>query len=177
MRLNVIYRGITRCTLGDGLAVSFWDNLWSDSVLSLQYPRMHLFTRDGSISVQNLMLEQDLSNVFALPLSVQVYDELLLLQSHLEGIEYDDSSVDTWSWTWGIWYTSRQFYAHAFSGVEACPFYKMLWKSSCTPRVKLFAWLILVDQLNTKMMLRRRHLNIQDDALCVMCDTGLEEDY
>lgn len=25
-------------------------------------------------------------------------------------------------------------------------------------------------------MLRKRHLNIQDDTLCVMCDTGSEED-
>jgi len=33
-----------------------------------------------------------------------------------------------------------------------------------------------MDRLNTKSMLRRRHLNIQDDAQCVMCNTGSEED-
>ena len=68
------------------------------------------------------------------------------------------------------------FYWHAFSGVDAHPVYKMLWKSSCMPWVKNFAWLVLVDRLNTKTMLRRRHLNIQDDVLCVMCNTGMEED-
>ena len=42
-------------------------------------------------------------------------------------------------------------------------------------RVKFFAWLILVDRLNMKSMLRRRHLNIHDDDLCVMCGSGEEE--
>ena len=41
--------------------------------------------------------------------------------------------------------------------------------------MKFFAWLILVDRLNTKSMLRRRHLDVQDDAICVMCDSGEEE--
>jgi len=41
--------------------------------------------------------------------------------------------------------------------------------------VKFFAWLVLVDRLNTKTMLRRRHLNIQGDAMCVMCDAREEE--
>lgn len=100
MCLNVIYRGIARCTLGDGSTVSFWDDLWSDLVLSLQYPRLHSFARDSGISVQNLMLQQELSDVFMLPLSVEAYDELLLLQSYLRDIEYDDSSADVWSPVW-----------------------------------------------------------------------------
>jgi hypothetical protein len=52
----------------------------------------------------------------------------------------------------------------------------MIWKSSCIPRIKFFAWLVLVDRLNTKTMLRRRHLNIEDDTLYVLCSTGMEED-
>lgn len=52
---------------------------------------------------------------------------------------------------------------------------KAIWKSRCTSRVKFFAWLILVDRLNTKSMLHRRHLNVQDDVLCVMCDSREEE--
>jgi hypothetical protein len=129
-----------------------------------------------SISVQSLMLEQDLDSIFFLPLSSQAHDELTLLQNYLEDIEYDDSTIDSWTPVWGNKYTSQRFYAHVFSYIEAHPSYKALWKSSCTPRIKFFAWLILVDRLNTKTMLRRRHINIQDDALCVLCDTGLEED-
>lgn len=176
MRLNTIYRRVARCTLGDGSMVSFWNDLWSSSVLSLEFPRLHSFAKCTSISVQSLMMEQELDELFYLPLSTQAHDELLLLQSHLEVIEYDDTASDSWSPIWGPKYSSRQFYAHVFNAVEAHPFYKILWRSGCIPRVKFFAWLILVDRLNTKTMLRRRHINIQDDVFCVLCATGTEED-
>ena len=91
-------------------------------------------------------------------------------------LQYDDTAVDAWTMIWGDKYSSRQFYSYAFSWVETHPYYKVLWKSHCTPRVKFFAWLILVDRLNTKTMLRRRNLNVQDDTLCVMCSAGIEED-
>ena len=35
---------------------------------------------------------------------------------------------------------------------------------------------MLVDRLNTKDMLRRRHCNIQDDDHCVLCPLGVVED-
>lgn len=69
-------------------------------------------------------------------------------------------------------YSSRRYYSYVFRGIDAHPIYKVIWKSRCTPRVKFFAWLVLVDRLNTKDMLQRRHLNIQDSPVCVMCDSG-----
>lgn len=79
MQLYTIYRGIARCTLRDGSTISFWDDLWTDSVLLVEYPRLYYFVKDNSISVQSLMVEQDLDVVFFLPLSTKAYDELLLL--------------------------------------------------------------------------------------------------
>lgn len=76
-----------------------------------------------------MMMEEDLSAVFTLPLSAQAYDEIMQLQSHLENLEYDDASNDSWSLIWGASYSSRRFYTFAFSGIEAHPYYKILWKS------------------------------------------------
>lgn len=39
MRLSNIYRRVAHYILGDGSIASFWDDLWSDSVLSVQYPK------------------------------------------------------------------------------------------------------------------------------------------
>lgn len=64
MRLNTTYRRIARCTLGDGSTVSFWDDLWADSVHSLKFPRLYSFATNKLISVQSMMLEQDLDDVF-----------------------------------------------------------------------------------------------------------------
>jgi len=176
MRLNTIYRGVARCTLGDGSTVSFWDDLWSDSIMFAQYPRLHSYARNKSISVQELMMHEDLDDIFVLPLSTQAYEEMMDLQNHLVTLEYDDSTADFWTMLWGPQYSSWRFYNHVFSGMASTPYFKVLWKSQCTPRVKFFAWLVLMDRLNTKTMLRRRHLNIQDDVLCVMCNQGADED-
>jgi hypothetical protein len=34
----------------------------------------------------------------------------------------------------------------------------------------------MVDRLNTKTMLRRRHISNQNDVSCVLCTSGLDED-
>jgi hypothetical protein len=137
MRLNIIYRRIAKCTLGDGSTISFWDDLWTDNILSVEYPRLYSFAINNSISVHTLMIEQDLKDIF-LPLSAQAHAELLLLQDRLQNIPYDGSDADIWMPFWGSKYSSRRFYAHAFSGVDSHLVYKMLWKSSCTPRINFF---------------------------------------
>jgi hypothetical protein len=53
--------------------------------------------------------------------------------------------------------------------------FQIIWKSKCTPRIKFFTWLILVDRLNTKTMLRRRNIGDRQDDNCVLCSTGEEE--
>ena len=42
-------------------------------------------------------------------------------------------------------------------------------------RSKFFGWLLLMDRLNTRDMMQRRHWNIQDDT-CVLCQSSLHED-
>ena len=76
---------------------------------------------------------------------------------------------------WGAEYTSRQFYKFIYDTLGVHPVFQQIQKSRCTPRVKFFTWLVLVDRLNTKTMLSRRHINVHDDNLCVLCDTGEEE--
>jgi hypothetical protein len=49
---------------------------------------------------------------------------------------------------------------------------KVIWASRCIPRIKFFTWLVFVDHLNTKTMLTRKHINMHDDELCVLCVTG-----
>ena len=67
-------------------------------------------------------------------------------------------------------------YKLVFANTDAHLAFGCIWKAKCTPRIKFFAWLVLVDKLNTKDMLRRRHYNTQDDDLCVLCSQGTVED-
>ena len=54
--------------------------------------------------------------------------------------------------------------------------FKILWSSKCTQKIKFFTWLLLVDRLNTKTMLLRRHFHVQPNAHCIMCNNSSEED-
>ena len=48
-------------------------------------------------------------------------------------------------------------------------------QTKCTKRIKFFIWLILVDRLNTKTILIRRHIHVHNDDHCVMCTAGVDE--
>lgn len=175
LRLNVLFRGIAKCEIGDGSTVCFWDDLWMDGILAHKFPRLASFVKKDGISVLEVMQAEDLDTLFMLPLSAQAYEEFELLQGQLQGMNYDENGIDKWTPIWGNKYSSRRFYSYIFDAIEAHPVFKKIWKSKCTPRIKFFAWLILVDRLNTKDMLQRRHLNIQSTATCVMCNAGVLE--
>jgi hypothetical protein len=178
LRLSTLYRGIASCSLGDGSTVLFWDDLWAHRVLSQDFPRLFSFAKNARASVKLLMSQTSLDDIFNLPLSPQAHDEFLELQDWLQHINYDPIAVDVWTFQWGnSKYSSRKFYQLAFQQLEAHPIFSWLWKSGCTPRVKFFGWLIMVDRLNTKTMLRRRNLNVDDnDTVCILCAGNCEED-
>jgi len=175
LRLSSLYRTVARCTVGDGSTICFWDDQWSGPILKHVYPRIASNSRSESISVFDVMQAEDLDTLFFLPLSQQALEELEQLQNHLQDIPYDEHSQDRWTPTWGNSYTSKRFYSYIFGTVEAHPIFKEVWKSGCTPRIKFFAWLVLVDRLNTKTMLTRRHLHVHDDDFCVVCETREDE--
>ena len=106
LRLNTIFRDVTRCELGNGSSICFWDDLWADSVLSQTYPRLASFARNEGASMRKVMQADDLDSLFLLPLSQQALEELEELQNQLQDIPYDDDATDKWVPIWGNTYTS-----------------------------------------------------------------------
>jgi hypothetical protein len=94
LRLNVLYRGLAKCSLGKGSTVKFWEDLWHDVVLAQMFPRLFSFARNPAISVQQFLEEEDLDSLFALPLSPEAYDEPLQLQDTLHLLEFDPAAED-----------------------------------------------------------------------------------
>lgn len=101
LRLNVLYRGIAVCSIGDGSTVMFWDDLWSGTVLSQEFPRLHSFALDQSISVKCSMEFENLDDLFSLLLSIEAFQEYQLLQTKLQDIHYDGLASDNWTFIWG----------------------------------------------------------------------------
>jgi len=99
LRLSTIYRGIARCTLGDGSSVTFWDDLWSDGIIFLKFPRLHSFAIDPNVSVKRIMQIDDLSMLFHLPLSPR-----LSKRSFPYSLISRLSPMTSIMWTRGIFY-------------------------------------------------------------------------
>ena len=76
LRLNVLYRGIAKCSLGDGSTILFYEELWCLVVFAQTFPNLFL------VSVLNL------------PLSQQAYDKLIDMQDLISTIPYDPDSND-----------------------------------------------------------------------------------
>jgi len=158
MRLNNLYRSCSRCIVGDGSTVCFWEDRWTDNILSTDFPRIASFSKSEHVSVQQVMQTQDMEDMFHLPLSVQALEELNDLQTVIQEVTYDANQDDKWQPLWGINFSARKYYEHIYGTLEAHPIFQQIHKSRCTPRVKFFVWLVLVDRLNTKTMLSRRHI-------------------
>jgi hypothetical protein len=101
LRLNVLYRGITKCNVGDGKTVTFWENLWTKEILASKFPILHSFVRNSNSSVHDLMNAEDLDSLFLLPLSLTAMDDMISLQQMLVNIPYNADSKDTWTLIWG----------------------------------------------------------------------------
>ena len=78
------------------------------------------------------------------------------------------------SWGAGTFETAayRCFY---FKETTVHPAFHWLWKTKCVPKIKVFGWFLLMDRLNTRNMLKRRHYNIGSTLDCMLCDRHVEE--
>mgnify|MGYP003702955895 CR=1 FL=1 len=62
--------------------------------------------------------------------------------------------------------------------IQAPGYLKWIWKSKCTMKVKVFRWLLLIDRLNTRDMLDRKHCApVNSDLTCVLCSYGIRETF
>ena len=155
----------------------FWEDLWSPVILSQRFPSLFQHAANNSSSVKEVMPAPDLASVFNLPLSQEAYDELVEMQETLSIIPYDPNANDHWAFLWGNdRYSSQKLYKLAFATMDVPRTFSLIWKCQCTLRVRIFAWLILVDRLNTRVMLRRCNFHIQGGYNCVFCHLGVDED-
>ena len=163
--------------MGEGRTVTFWGDLWSNSILENAYPVLFSFAKNKKASVHEVMNAEDLDSLFHLPLSEPAWEEMLNLQQLLIIMPYREDSLDEWTFIWGNQtYTSRRYYRYVYENLQVPRIFKILWSSKCTQRIKFFTWLLLVDRLNTKTMLLRRHFHVQPNAHCIMCNNSSEED-
>jgi len=174
-RLKDLYGFITTCQLGDGTSVLLWKGNWAGEILIDLFPNIAMFVKHPDISVKEVCEAESLDNLFHIPISQAAAVELEDLRTLAHSFELSEDT-DMRIFCWGSsMYSAAKLYKLAFLTMQTPADFRFIWKSKVTPRVKFFAWLILLDRLNTKNMLARRNFNVQPNSLCVLCDDGMEE--
>ena len=176
MNLAPTYRAVTSVEVGDGGSTLFWKDAWHGDILTDSHPRLFSFAKHEDISVRMLLTSPTLGQNFHLPLSVQAREDLDDLQASLASMELAEVH-DAWRLIWGSEeFASSKFYLHCFRDMEADDVFKWIWKSKCTNKWKVFAWLLLADRLNTRGLLKRKHMKLRDDNYaCLLCHQPPEE--
>lgn len=163
-----------------GDTVVFWLDRWqlgnSAVLMHHRFPWLHSYVIDDTITIKEFMELPDLTDNFHLPLSSKAFQEYTQLQSLLPLINLEEERKDIWKWpSKSGEFQPRIYYESCFSHIVVDPIFKWIWKCSCTLKFKVFGWLLLMDRLNTRDKMQRRHWNIQDDT-CVMCHSACRED-
>ena len=133
---------------------------------------------DEEISVAAMARYHDPDDIFALPLSVEAFDEYSQSTAILNGLEETDD-MDTRKFAWGnSSYTPTKYYKFIFSLVPRDRALDLVWKSKSLPKLRVFMWLLIHDRLNTKDLMLRKHGNFDGGPHCVLCNnSSLENRY
>lgn len=71
-------------------------------------------------------------------------------------------------------FSSCKAYNILIGHTKASPLFTWLWASNNLGKHKFFFWLLIRDRLNTRNLLRRKNMELEDYN-CVLCNTGHEE--
>jgi hypothetical protein len=166
-----------KCSVGDGTTVLFWSDIWNDLLLQDKFPRLFSFTKDKLISVAKFLSTEQLGDLFHLPLSNDAWQEYQALQVILQEIQVTKGDKDCWKYIWGNSdYSASKFYKLHFSNIQPPGPFIWIWDSKCSNKIKIFGWLMLIDRLNVRNILRRKNYNLEgNDYTCVLCTTSREE--
>ena len=174
------FRDCSWVQINEGDTALFWSDNWNlgseTSSLQARFPRLFSFAKDPWVLIKEIFNTQDLHQFFHLPLSAQAFDELNLIKVLMNSHSRDPSLKDCWFWQGSSkFYKPKMFYSHSFQFESFNPLLCWIWKSSCTLKIKVFAWMLIMDRLNTKDMVERRHWHMEDGVHCRLCPLQARE--
>jgi hypothetical protein len=167
------YRSISRAKIGDGTSVLFWkDFLLDGTLLCDKFPRLFSFALDEDISVASLCSEEDISSKFFLPLSIEAFQELQVVQQIARDNPLNSEEHDQRRFVWGDKYSPARYYRFLFEIVPKNEIMIDIWSSKTLPKIKVFLWLLMIDRLNTRDIMSRKNWITDSGTECSLCPTA-----
>jgi hypothetical protein len=152
-------------------------DFWNDLLLHEKLPRLFTFAKNQKISVADFLSTTNLASHFHLPLSKQAYEEYHELQEIVQSIQIRQEDKDQWKYIW--WsrkYTTNSYYKYLHKEMQPPKPFLWIWSSRCCNKLRVFSWLLLLDRLNTRNMLKRKGYKLEGNNYdYVMCPAQREE--
>jgi hypothetical protein len=160
------YKGMGKCVLGDGKSAYFWTDMWhDDECLHKKFHHLVTFAKNTELSIHSVIHTEYLEDLFHLPLSQQGFQEFEQLENICEVAlqRVQEGGFDKWKYIWGNFsFTSRKAYKVLIVYQPTIPHFSWIWKTSCQARHKFFFWLLILDRLNTRNLLKRKNFHLQN---------------
>jgi hypothetical protein len=85
--------------------------------------------------------------------------------------------TDSWQYIWGnTKYTSAKFYHLSYKYMQPPRPFIWIWDSKCSNKIKVFTWLLMINRLNVRNILRRRKYRLEgNDYSCPLCARNRED--
>jgi hypothetical protein len=157
LKLCETFRVIASCKVGSGDTVLLWSDVWNDMMMQHKFPRLFSYTKNKDISVAQFLTNNQLHEQFHLPLFVEAFQEHQQMQQIIQQIQISSHDKDTWHYIWGNnRYTSSKFYHFPYRNIQPPPPFIWIWDSKCPNKLRVFVWLLLMDRLNVRNILKRK---------------------
>jgi hypothetical protein len=155
----------------------FWSDVWNNHLLQNKFTRFYSFAKNKTISVKLFLQNNFIDQQFHLPLSVQTFQEYQELQQLIQQLQISPETRDSWIYIWGnSTYTASKFYHLPYKHFQPPRPYIWIWDSKCCNKLKVFVWLLPMDRLNVRNILRRKNFKIQGNNYnCELCFKNVEE--
>ena len=77
---------------------------------------------------------------------------------------------------WSSNYTSSRFYHLSYKNLQPPAPFLWIWNSKCCNKLRVFSWLLLMDRLDTRNILRRKKHKLEgNNYICVLCSNNVEK--
>jgi hypothetical protein len=154
-----------KCAIGDGKSAYFWTDMrYEDECFHKKIHHLVSFAKNIDLSIHLVIHTKYLEDLFHLPLSQQGFQEFEQVKNicatTLQRVQ--EGEIDKWMYIWGnASFSPKRAYKVLIGYQPTIPHFSWLWKTSCQARHKFFFWLLLLDRLNTRDLLKRKNFNLQ----------------
>jgi hypothetical protein len=156
----------------------FWKDDWNSRILQELFPCLFSFVQNEDIfmSGNSVLLTMLLMFSICPYLQKRFISLRRFSRSRTCSLNFsnNDNDNDVYTFQCGDSYSSRKCYKFVHRLINPPTPFVWIWKSKLWLKHKVFAWLLLSDRLNTRI-LKRRHFNIVNNFQCSLCTSGDEE--